>query len=97
MTIVCKEPYHALSNTLDMEGYPKYLAEVRDADELLRSSFVDEFLANDDEQRKARVFRFAETPVMSTYLVAMAVTTFDHAEITTEDGLLIRLGTIQRG
>eukprot|EP00727_Mastigamoeba_balamuthi_P007514 m51a1_g3383 putative puromycin-sensitive aminopeptidase-like (864) ;mRNA; f:495047-498699 len=37
--------------------------------------------------------RFAETPVMSTYLVALAVGEFDHVEGRTKEGVLVRIYT----
>ena len=43
------------------------------------------------KKRKTRVFRFAETPVMSTYLLGMTVTTFSHVDTYSNNGVLIRL------
>ncbi|XP_073968531.1 puromycin-sensitive aminopeptidase [Rhodnius prolixus] len=40
-----------------------------------------------------RVVRFAPTPIMSTYLVAVVVGDFDHVEDKSEDGVLVRVYT----
>ena len=104
MTIICKEPYHALSNMELLDGYPRFLNDSwmhvsmndswHENSITSEDSFVAEFVKNFTEsgnaERKARIFRFAETPIMSTYLVAAAVTTFEHVETKMDDGLLIR-------
>lgn len=50
---------------------------------------VSEFEDNDG----LRVLKFDRTPVMSTYLVAMAVGEFDYVEKKSEDGVLVRVYT----
>ena len=58
----------------------------------MESEFVQEFL-NETQikgEGELRVFQFEETLLMSPYLVAMTVTTFDHVQVTRDDGLLIR-------
>lgn len=40
-----------------------------------------------------RVVKFAQTPIMSTYLLAFIVGEFDYVEGTSTDGVLIRVYT----
>ena len=104
MTIICKEPYHALSNMELLDSYPRYLNDswmqdsmndswhenAKTAEDPFAAEFFKNFTESGNAEKKARIFRFAETPIMSTYLVAAAVTTFEHAETKMDDGLLIR-------
>ena len=86
-----------------MEGYPQNLDDILargrrqngsqtpiNVEERLQSDFVSNYSNASVGDGKIVVFRFEETPVMPTYLLAMSVTTFDHVKTTTEDGLVIR-------
>ena len=49
-------------------------------------------LSNTDEKfnENIKIVYFEESPIMSTYLVAIVVGVFDHFEETTADGMRIR-------
>ncbi|XP_014243033.1 puromycin-sensitive aminopeptidase [Cimex lectularius] len=50
-------------------------------------------MASEQMEGDQRVVKFLQTPVMSTYLVAVVVGDFDHVEDTSEDGVLVRVYT----
>ena len=87
-----------------LDGYPRFLNDssmhvsmndswhenTKTSEDSLVAEFVKNFTESGNAETKARIFCFAETPIMSTYLVAAGVTTFKHVETKMDDGLLIR-------
>lgn len=45
------------------------------------------------EDSELKVVKFAQTPIMSTYLLAFVVGEFDHVEAQDKDGVLVRVYT----
>ena len=45
------------------------------------------------EDSGLKVVKFAQTPIMSTYLLAFVVGEFDHVEAQDKDGVLVRVYT----
>ena len=69
------------------DGFPKPVKSVT----LTEAQLASDFVHNLTSKAGARIFRFAKTPPMPTYLLAMAVHTFQHVEVIDRNNVLIRL------